>query len=237
MTGNFGNVKSFHSFATLMSIHERDTKERISRKAHDLVMKYGIRSVSMDDIANSLGISKKTIYQFFVDKDELVDAIVEAVVRDNQGRCDHHRTTAQNAVEEIFKAKELLREMFTDMNPSVMYDLQKYHPKAYTRFLKHKNDYLFSLLKSNLEKGISEELYRPDINVDIITRFRLESMLMPFNPDFFSKHKHSLLEVEEQLLEHFLFGIVSLKGHKLILKYKQESEKNASKYETISKAK
>lgn len=212
-------------------------RERISSKAHDLIMKYGVRSVSMDDIANAIGISKKTIYQYFVDKDELVDAIIDATLRQNQSRCTHYSSTAKNAVEEIFKARELLREMFSDMNPSILYDLQKYHPKAFTRFLKHKNDFLFGLLRANIEKGISEELYRPEINVDIITRFRIESMMMPFNPDFFSKHKHSLLEVEEQLLEHFLFGIVSLKGYKLVLKYKQESEKNASKYETISKAK
>ncbi len=198
-------------------------------------MKYGVRSVSMDDIATALGISKKTIYQYFVDKDELVDAIIDATLQDNQSKCTRHHHTAQNAVEEVFKAKQLLREMFSDINPSILYDLQKYHPKAFSRFLKHKNDFLFTLLKTNLEKGIAEELYRPEINVDIITRFRLESMLMPFNPDFFSRHK--LLEVEEQLLEHFLFGIVSLKGYKLILKYKHESEKNASKYETISKAK
>lgn len=220
-----------------MTPNEKDMRERISSKAHDLVMKYGVRSVSMDDIANALGISKKTIYQYFVDKDELVEAIIENTLGENQEKCTSHRAAAQNAVEEIFSAKKLLREMFSDMNPSILYDLQKYHPKAFARFLKHKNDFLFGLLRTNLEKGIKEELYRDEINVDIITRFRIESMMMPFNPDFFSKHKHSLLEVEEQLLEHFLFGIVTLKGYKLVLKYKQESEKNASKYETISKAK
>jgi AcrR family transcriptional regulator len=218
-----------------MTTNDKDTRERISTRARDLIMKYGVRSVSMDDIANALGISKKTIYQYFADKDELVDAIIDSILKFNQERCTHHRSGAQNAVEEVFKAKQLLREMFSDMNPSILFDLQKYHPKAFSRFLKHKNDFLFGLLKSNLEQGIAEELYRPEINVDILTRYRLESMMMPFNPDFFSKHK--LLEVEEQLLELFLFGIVSLKGYKLVLKYKQESEKNASKYETISKAK
>lgn len=220
-----------------MTMNDKDTRERISQKAHELMMKYGIRSVSMDDIANALGISKKTIYQYYVDKDELVDAIVESILRENQGRCNYDRAAAHNAVEEIFRVKQQIREVFADMNPSILYDMQKYHPKAFTRFLKHKNDFLYSIIKSNLEKGISEELYRPDINVDVLTRFRVESMMMPFNPDFFSKQKHSLLEVEEQLLEHFLFGVVSLKGHKLLLKYKQESEKNASKHETYSKAK
>jgi TetR/AcrR family transcriptional regulator, cholesterol catabolism regulator len=220
-----------------MTMNDKDTRERISEKAHELIMKYGIRSVSMDDIANALGISKKTIYQYYADKDELVDAIVHAVVTDSQGRCNHDRLEAHNAVEEIFKVKQQIREMFSNMNPSVLYDLQKYHPKAFTRFLKHKNDFLYSMIRTNLEKGIAEELYRPDLNVDIITRFRVESMMMPFNPDFFSRHKHSLLEVEEQLLEHYLFGVVSLKGYKLLLKYKQESEKHGSKHETYSKAK
>jgi TetR/AcrR family transcriptional regulator, cholesterol catabolism regulator len=220
-----------------MTTNDKDTRVRIGGKAHDLIMKYGIRSVSMDDIANALGISKKTIYQYYADKDELIDGIVETILTDNQLRCGQYRANSRDAVDEVLRAKELLRDMFTDMNPSVLFDLQKYHHKAFTRFLKHKNDFLFSMIKNNLERGIAEELYRPDINIDVITRFRVESMMMPFNPDFFSKHKHSLLEVEEQMLDHYLFGIATLKGHKLILKYKQESEKNATKYETPAKAK
>ena len=220
-----------------MTMNDKDTRVRIGGKAHDLIMKYGIRSVSMDDIANALGISKKTIYQYYADKDELIDAIVESILTENQHKCDQYRTNSRDAVDEVMRAKQLLRDMFTDMNPSVLFDLQKYHHKAFTRFLRHKNDFLFTMVKKNIERGISEELYRPDLNVDIITRFRVESMMMPFNPDFFSKHKHSLLEVEEQLLDHFLFGIATLKGHKLILKYKQESEKNATKYDTSAKAK
>ncbi|HYE54784.1 MAG TPA: TetR/AcrR family transcriptional regulator [Chitinophagaceae bacterium] len=221
----------------IMIENGKDTRYRISSKAQELIMKYGIRTVSMDDIANAVGISKKTIYQYYADKDELVDAIVESMLSENQGACLACHSNAPDAVMEVLRAKQMIREMFRDMNPTVLYDMQKYHPKAFNRFLKHKNDFLYSLIKENLEKGIAQELYRPDINVEIITRFRVESMMMPFSPDFFSKQKHSLIDVEEQLLEHFLFGIVTLKGHKLILKYKQESEKNASKYETVSKAK
>lgn len=217
--------------------HDKYMRERISSKAHELIMKYGIRSVSMDDIANSLGISKKTIYQFYSDKDELVGAIVEAILRKNQGNCANFLEGSGNAIDEVWRSKELMRETFMNMNPSVLFDMQKYHPKAFTRFMKHKNDFLYTVIRNNLERGIAEELYRPEINIDILTRFRVESMFMPLDPDFFSKLKHSILEVEEQLMEHFLFGIATLKGHKLILKYKQESEKNASKYETSSKAK
>ena len=168
-----------------MTTNDKDTRVRIGSKAHDLIMKYGIRSVSMDDIANALGISKKTIYQYYADKDELIDGIVETILTDNQHRCVQYRTNSRDAVDEVMRAKELLRDMFTDMNPSVLFDLQKYHHKAFTRFLRHKNDFLFSMIKNNIERGISEELYRPDLNIDVITRFRVESMMMPFNPGIF----------------------------------------------------
>ena len=81
---------------------ETDTKQRIQKAAHDLVMQYSIRSVSMDDIAANLGISKKTIYHYFKDKDELVEAVVDDVIETNQCACLEDRDKAENAVHEIF---------------------------------------------------------------------------------------------------------------------------------------
>jgi AcrR family transcriptional regulator len=202
-----------------------------------MFMKWGVRSVSMDDIANGLGASKKTLYQYFSDKDELVDAVVEQIVAENQYLCDIDRMEAANAVEEIFKAMDMVEVMFRNMNPSILYDLQKYHPKAFARFLKHKNDYLYSVVRSNLERGIHEEFYRDDINVELLSRFRVESMMMFFNPEFFARQKFNFAEVQQKIMEHFLFGVASLKGHKLILKYQQEREKKISKHETGSKVK
>jgi len=202
-----------------------------------MFMKWGVRSVSMDDIANGLGASKKTLYQYFSDKDELVDAVVEQIVAENQYLCDIDRMEAANAVEEIFKAMDMVEVMFRNMNPSILYDLQKYHPKAFARFLKHKNDYLYSVVRSNLERGINEEFYRDDINVELLSRFRVESMMMFFNPEFFGRQKFNFAEVQQKIMEHFLFGVASLKGHKLILKYQQEREKKISKHETGSKVK
>jgi AcrR family transcriptional regulator len=214
---------------------ENDTRGRIRSKAAEMFMKWGIRSVSMDDIANGLGASKKTLYQYFSDKNELVDAVVEQIVRENQSSCDSDRIEASNAVEEVFKAMDMVEVMFRNMNPSILYDLQKYHPKAFTRFLKHKNDYLYSVVRSNLERGIAEELFRPDINIELLSRFRVESMMMFFNPEFLGKHKFNFAEVQQKMMEHFLFGVASLKGHKLILKYQHEREKKLSKNETGSK--
>lgn len=216
---------------------EKDNRERIRAKAEEMFMKYGVRSVSMDDIANGLGASKKTLYQFYSDKDELVEAVVENILRHSETGCDLDRMAAENAVDEVFRAMEMTQVMFQNMNPSILFDLQKYHPKAFAKFLKHKNDYLYTIVRSNLKRGIAEELYRDNLNVDLLSRFRVETMMMPFHPDFFSKQKDSFIEVHQAIMEHFLYGVASMKGHKMILKYQQEREKNLTKNETSSKAK
>jgi AcrR family transcriptional regulator len=216
---------------------ENDTRDRIRSKAAEMFMKWGVRSVSMDDIANGLGASKKTLYQYFADKNELVDAVLQEIIRENETSCDFDRLEASNAVEEVFRAMDMVDAMFHNMNPSILYDLQKYHPKAFDRFLRHKNDYLYSVVRTNLERGIAEELYRPDINLDLLSRFRVESIMMFFNPEFSGKPKLNFAETQQRIMEHFLFGVASLKGHKLILKYQQEREKKLSKNETSSKGK
>ena len=201
---------------------ELTTKDRIRQTAHDLVMQYGIRSISMDDIAAALGMSKKTIYLYYADKDELIDEVVAAIIQYNQACCENDRQAADNAIHEIFLAMEFMMEIFRSMNNSLLFDMQKYHPAAFQKFTKHKNDYLYTIIKENLLRGIREELYRPDIKVDILSRFRVESVILPFSPDFHGKVKASVAEIEEEILLNFLFGVVSQKGYKLILKYQQD---------------
>ncbi|MEO6228780.1 MAG: TetR/AcrR family transcriptional regulator [Ferruginibacter sp.] len=204
---------------------EFETGNRIRGKAHDLYMQYGIRSVSMDDIANSLGMSKKTIYQHYADKDELVVAVIEKEIEQTQNTCELDRSLSVNAIHEIFKAMDMMIELFSNMNPSLLFDMQKYHPKAFQVFLKHKNDYIYSIIKENIDRGILEELYRAEIKVDILSRYRLETMMLPLSPDFHSKLKYNLAEIEEEFIIHFLFGLASPKGYKLIQKYQLERKK------------
>ena len=199
-----------------------DTNIRIRQKAHELFMQYGLKSVSMDDIASNLGISKKTIYHYYADKDQLVDEVVGNIISHNQDMCNSDRSKAENAVHEVFLAMDQVVEMFRSMNPSVLFDMQKYYPGAYQKFTQHKNDYLYKVIRENILRGIKEELYRPDVNTDIMARFRVESILVAFNPDFHTKVKATLAEIKEELSYHFLFGLVSQKGYKLILKYLQE---------------
>ena len=117
-------------------------------------MQYGVRSVTMDEIAIALGISKKTLYQYFADKD---------------------------AVHEVFLAIEMMQEMFMDMNPSVLFELQKYHPKAFEKFLQHKHTFMYKVFVENIQRGITEELFRPNVNIEILVKTRLETIMLAFN--------------------------------------------------------
>jgi len=215
-------------------ITETNTKVRIREKAKELFLRYGIRSVSMDDIANQLGMSKKTIYQYFTDKNELVDTVVEDDIGDMQRDCMKCAEKARDAVEEIFLTVDKVIEQLSNMNPMVLYDLEKFHVRAYQRFIEHKNKFLLQIIRHNLEWGVKEGLYRPDIDVEVLAKFRLESMMVPFNIDLFPPSKYKLTEVTKIIIEHFLYGVASLKGHKLILKYQQHRNKNAKNYETES---
>jgi AcrR family transcriptional regulator len=199
-----------------------EMKERIQKKADELFTRYGIRSITMDEIASQLGMSKKTIYQYFSDKDELVDAVIANVIEYSRECCEKDRLEADNAIDEVFKAL------------GMMFDLERYHPRTYKRFLDHKNKYLYHTIILNLERGIREELFRPEMKLEIIARFRLESMMLAFNPEVFKESKATLAELHQEILEHFLFAASSLKGHKLIIKYKEERIKKAKQYETLS---
>jgi TetR/AcrR family transcriptional regulator, cholesterol catabolism regulator len=222
--GNFGNEKSFHSFAPSNSVME--IRNRIIEKANELFMQYGIRSVSMDDIANGLGMSKKTLYQHFADKDALVEAVVDLHIIQMQHDCGSCRRTAKDAIHEIFNTMELLMEEFSNMNPMVLYDLEKFHFRAYQKFREHKETYLQSIIRNNLEWGINDDLYRADLNIDVISKYRMESMMLPFNVAVFPPGKFSVAETTSIILELFIYGVATLKGHKMIQKYKEQRQKN-----------
>jgi AcrR family transcriptional regulator len=176
----------------------------------------------MDEIALQMGVSKKTIYQYYTDKDELVDAVMIDKIKYNQECCIRDRKNAKDAIHEVFLAIEMMQEMFQNMNPSILFELEKYYPKSFEKFTQHKYFFLYKVLKENLERGISEELYRADIAIDILVKARLESMMMPFNQMVFPKNKYPLVKIETELTTHFLFGLATVKGYKLITKYQQD---------------
>ena len=224
--GNFDYEKSFHSFVP--QIQTMEVKERILIKAHELFNRYGIRSVSMDDLAGHLGVSKKTLYQYYTDKEELVDAIFCTIMEGNRSSCTQNKKIAENAVHELFLAFDMIQEMFSNMNPSTLFDMEKYHPSVYQKFKEYKNGFMYQMIKQNLERGVKEELYRKEIDIDIITRYRIESIAMAFSSEVFPGNRTQLLKIQQELLDHFLHGLATAKGHKLIEKYKQQRSKKLS---------
>ncbi|TAG11195.1 MAG: TetR/AcrR family transcriptional regulator [Sphingobacteriia bacterium] len=201
-------------------------EQRITIKAQELFFRYGLKSVTMDDIASSLGVSKKTIYQYYTDKDSLVAAVVQQEIDNDLVECSKHSAESENAVHEVFMAIDMMQEMFSTMNPAIIFEMEKYHPIAFEKMNDHKNKFLYKVIKANLEKGMEEGHYREDLDPDIIAKFRIESIFFAFNPELFPPNKYTLLQVEMIIMEHFLYGICTPKGEKLIIKYKKQREKN-----------
>ena len=134
------------------------------------------------------------------------------------------RAKAQDPIHEIYLAYDMVMEMFRHMNASIIYDLMKYHPQVYTKFHEFKTKFLYQMISSNLQKGIDLGIYRDDINVDILSRFRIESAMMPFNQQVFPDNGKNLAAIEGEIFYHFMYGIVNAKGLKLIEKYKKQRQ-------------
>jgi len=201
-------------------------QDRILNKARELMFQTGVKHVTMDDLATQLGISKKTIYQYFKDKDALVSSVVEFELANHALICNQSMEAADNAVHEIFLLMNVIQEMFNRMNPLALFEIEKYYPLAFEKIKKHKDDFIFSMISANLEKGIAEGLYRKDVDVTILSKYRLETSLIPFNIHVFHPSKFDMLKVNLQIIEHFVYGVATLEGHKLMDEYKITSTIN-----------
>lgn len=178
----------------------------------------------MDDIAKHLGMSKKTIYQHFSDKDELVNILIQDKLTQQDYNMDFCASKAENAVEEIFFAITNIHELLSSMNPKLFYDLQKYHPKAWLAFRAFKEKNLGKCILQNLERGINEGFYRSEIKTDILAQMRLEQVDLLFSQhNHYTTNTYSLVQVMIEITEHFLYGICNPKGLEKIKYYKQQA--------------
>lgn len=198
-----------------------EPKERILKSTLELFLRFGIKSVTMDDIAKHLAMSKKTIYQFFRDKDEVVHTLLAQELQRDMDDFTVIANSASNVVEEVFNHMKKMHEIFHNINPNIFYDLRKYHPKTWEMFHQFRTSFVHKQVVDAIEKGKKEGLVRADINSEVIARLRVEEIDMGFNPGIFPPDKFRILEAQLAMTEHFLYGICTLKGHKLINKYKQ----------------
>jgi AcrR family transcriptional regulator len=202
-------------------MEETEVKKKILKAAETLFMKYGVRSISMDDIARHLSVSKKTLYQHFADKEDIVTLTCQTHIEEMSREFEEIRHNAKNAIDELAKISICLKQSSEEMNPSLLFDLQKYHPKAWSVWLNHKNNFIRETVIRNLKQGIEEGYFRSEIDKEVIAAMRLEMVQLPFDDRVFPPSQFKLTEVQMQIFDHFVYGIATEKGRKLYQKYKE----------------
>lgn len=210
------------SIAPLME--ENNIKDKILKGAESLFLKYGVRSISMDDIARHLSVSKKTLYHHFTDKDEIITQVTQAHLSQNLTEMDECRAGSENAMEELAKISGCLRRNMEQMNPSLLFDLQKYHPKAFAVWMHFKHSYIRESVVRNLEQGIKEGYFRKEINTEVMAALRMLTVEAPFDDRIYPKDKFNLVEVQAQVFDHFVYGLCTEKGRKLYQQYKAKQD-------------
>lgn len=198
--------------------------ERIIVGGEELFLKAGIKSVTMDDIAKHLGMSKKTIYQFFRDKNELVIALVQKKLKEDEDQMEEIISKSGNVIEGMINMMKCSEDIFSRINPIVIHDLQKYHPDAWKQFQNFKSGVIVQTLEELLKKGIEQGYIRADIDVKIIARMRMIQVEMGFNTDIFPHSEFNVWKVQQQFHEHFNYGICTLEGYKLLNEYRSLHE-------------
>ncbi|MEM8900589.1 MAG: TetR/AcrR family transcriptional regulator [Bacteroidota bacterium] len=194
-------------------------RERILEQASSLFMKWGIKNITLDEIAKGLGISKKTIYQYFENKGKLVYEVSKAHMQEDEREIKELTAESVNAIDELVRLVQCMTRGLNEVNPLVVYEIKKYYPESWNLFEEHKKHFLEGLVRHNLQQGIEEGLFRPSLDVEIITRMRLAQIEVGFDEEFFPPGKFDYRQVHIQMFETYLYGIVTEKGRRLLEEY------------------
>lgn len=185
---------------------------KILERCVRLFMRYGVKSVTMDDVARELGISKKTLYLYFSNKNDLVNKVTEFhFVQENQAMCALSGQS-KNAIDEMLNMSRWISTQMTGINPVLIYDLRKHHPEASQLFVSHRNTEIYQSIYNNIKRGIAEGLYREDLHVEIITRSYIGRMEVVIDPEIFPPGSFSFQEIHREFILYHLRGVASKKG-------------------------
>lgn len=204
-----------------------DPLTKILSVSAELFSQYGFKTITMDDIARRAGISKKTLYQYFADKQEVVNESVVWYKNDTTKCCEANLAGAENAIEGMVRMMAFFDEMHKRINPMAMFEMQRYFPDAYKTFRDMLVERDVVMIRDNILQGIKEGLYREDLNADLLARYRLETSMLILQPNLLVSDRNSLMTVAIEIGEHFLYGIMTAKGEKLYRKYKAKYLKQA----------
>ena len=192
---------------------EIDVKNKILQVSQLMFLKYGIKSVTMDDIVRELGMSKKTLYQYFENKDDLLNQIVDTTIAEDREKMQQIKAVATDAIDEIFRvAQHVATELSRLKSPTILFDMQKYHRSVWQKFDDFANGDVFHHIKANLERGIKEGLYRNDLDPDIIAKLYVSKSNCVLNEDMFPQTHYDKVRLFLQHLTYHIHGIATIKG-------------------------
>ncbi len=184
-------------------------KEKIIKKATDMFLKLGFKSVTMDDIACEMCISKKTIYKYFSNKEKLIEEGTEVVHQKIHAIMDEVIAKDYNAIEENFEIRKIFKEMFQSFDHSPAYQLKKHYPEIYQKMMENEIEDCSNVFGQNIEKGIKEGLYRQDTDIEASVKFYY-TLIFSINENTMLEREAS--ELELKALEYHTRAIATIKG-------------------------
>lgn len=193
-----------------------DVKDRIVLESLGLMMKYGIRSVSMDDIARHLGMSKKTIYQYVTNKKELVRLMVSQTLDVEQCGVKDISESSANALDEIIAIARMVVSQLRSLGPSLVFDMKKYYAEEWNMIEQHHKGFVHQTIQANIERGIKEGLYRNDVDAIVISQLYIAMAQCIVDEEIFPLRDYSKSDLYRSLISYHLRGIVSDKGRLVI---------------------
>jgi len=191
-------------------------KEKILKKATDMFLNYGFKSVTMDDLANGMGISKKTIYSHFENKTSLVEESTSHLFCNISEGIDYICSLNKNPIEELYEIKKFVMLHLKNEKSSPQYQLQKYYPKIHESLKLKQFEVMQECVLDNLRKGLELRIYRENLNIDFVSRIYFTGVINIKDQKFFPMEKFPMPELMDIYLEYHLRGIVTPKGRKIL---------------------
>lgn len=191
-------------------------RNEIIEKSAMIFLRHGIKSVTMDDLAKELGMSKKTIYNYFKDKDDLVKRIVSTLIERNRTACEIGRVKSENAIDALMNISEYSTRLFTEIHSSVFFDLQKYYPEAWIIIKEHRLEFVSAQITNNVIRGQEEGYYIAELNPKIMSSIHLAIVSMMTDSDIFGVEPNEYGMLLEEIVMFQLRGIVNDKGRELM---------------------
>jgi len=193
-------------------------KEKILDKATDLFLNLGFKSVTMDDLAHEMGISKKTIYTHFSNKTKLVEECTKRLFCKISEGIDHICSLHKNPIEELYEIKKFALLHLKDEKASPQYQLQKYYPKIHNTIKRKQYEIMQECVVDNIKKGIEMGIYRENLNIDFVSRIYFSGVTSIKDHQLFPVTKFPIVRLMDDYLEYHLRGITTPKGRQILNK-------------------